>query len=57
MIMININVYFTAYYLKKDQIYIVYLRNLQYQAKKVKVKVNPKSIILQKYHNFLDLFP
>lgn len=55
--MIDANTYHAACYWKRAQVFAVSLKDLQYQIKKeAKAENNPKSIILEDYHNFLDIF-
>lgn len=55
--MINVYTYYTTYYLKNTQVFIISLKNLQYQVKKeAKVKIDPKNIVSKEYHDFLNTF-
>ena len=55
--MINTNTYQTAYKLKKARVFAIFMKNLEYQVEKeAKSKTNPKTIILEKYQDFLDVF-
>lgn len=54
---IGVNAYCTACKLKKAHVFALSIRNLKYQAKKkTRPKTNSKSIVLEEYHNFLDVF-
>lgn len=54
---IGIDAYCAACYLKKAQVFTIFIRNIQYQAKKkAKAKTNPKTVVSQKYHDFFDIF-
>ena len=55
--MISANVYHAACHLKRVQVFAISVRNIQYQAeKKTRAKTDPKSVILQEYHDFLNVF-
>lgn len=55
--MICTNTYCAACHWKEAQIFALSMRDIQYQAgKKARAETNPKNIILQEYHNFLDIF-
>ena len=55
--MIGADAYYAACWLKRAQVFIVSIKDIQYQAeKKTRVKTNPKNVILQKYHDFLNVF-
>ena len=55
--MIDTDTYYVIYYLKRAQVFIVSIKDIQYQAKKeARVETNLKNIVPQKYYNFL-MFP
>ncbi len=55
--MIGANAYYAACCLKKAQVFAISMRDIQYQAKKeARAETNPKSVILQEYHDFLNIF-
>lgn len=55
--MIEAKAYYVVYYVKKVQVFVISLKNFQYQAEKeVKIVTDLKSIILKKYHDFLNIF-
>lgn len=55
--MIDTDTYCLACKFKKAQILVVLMRNLELQAKKkTRLEIDVKSVILNKYHNFLDIF-
>ena len=55
--MIGMDAYCAAYCLKRAQMFAVSMRDIQYQAEKeARAKTNPKSVVPQKYHNFLNVF-
>ena len=55
--MIGIDTYCIAYYLKKAQMFVISMKNIQYQAEKeVKTKTNPKIVVAQESHDFLNVF-
>ena len=55
--MIGANAYCATCYLKKAQVFTISMRDIQYQAKKeARAETNPKSVIPQEYHIFLDVF-
>ena len=55
--MIDADAYHAACRLKKNQVFAVSMRDIQYQAEKeARAKTNPKSIVSQEYYNFLDVF-
>ena len=57
IIMISVDIYYIAYYLKKAQMFIILIKNIQYQAKKkVKAETNLKNVVFQKYYNFFYVF-
>ena len=46
-----------ACHLKKAQMFTVSMKDIQYQVeKKVKVETDPKNVVTQEYHDFLDIF-
>ena len=48
---------FAVCHLKEAQIFVISMKNIQYQAKnKVRAEINSKSIIPKKYHDFLNIF-
>ena len=55
--MIGIDVYHAACRLKRAQVFAVSMKDIQYQAEKeARAKTDPKSVVLQEYHDFLDVF-
>lgn len=53
---INVNAYYLICKLKKAQIFIIFIKDLKFQAaKKVKPEINFKSFIPKEYYNLLDL--
>ena len=55
--MIGANAYRVAYRLKGAQVFAVSMRDIQYQAEKeARAETNPKSVVPQEYHDFLDVF-
>ena len=55
--MIDTDIYQTVCKLKETYIFIVFIRNLEYQAKKkAKSETNLKIIIPEEYHNLLNIF-
>lgn len=55
--MISADTYYTIYKLKETQVFTISMRDLKYQiAKRTKPETNSRSIILEKYHNFLNIF-
>ncbi len=56
IVMISANANYVACRLKEAQMFVISMRNIQYQAEKeVRTKTNPKNIVLQEYHDFLDV--
>lgn len=54
---IDADAYYAARRLKKAQVFIISIRDIQYEAKKaVKAEIDPKRIPSQKYHVFCDIF-
>lgn len=54
---INPDVYCAACWLKDVQLFVVSIRDIQYQAEKeTRVKIDPKNVVSQEYKNFLDIF-
>ena len=48
--MISIDTYYIACCLKNAQVFVVLMRDIQYQAKKkARAETNPKNVIFQKY--------
>ena len=55
--MIGTDAYCTACCLKKVQVFALSMRDIQYQAKKeAKAETDLKSVVSQKYHDFLNVF-
>lgn len=55
--MIGIDAYYITCHLKKAQVFILFLRDFQYQiTKKAKAKINSKNIIPEEYYDFLIYF-
>ena len=55
--MIGIDTYYIACHLKKAQVFILFLRDFQYQIKKkAKAKINSKNIVPEEYYDFFDIF-
>ena len=55
--MIGVDTYRAACYLKRAQVFALSIRDIQYQAeKKARAETDPKSVVPQEYHNFLDVF-
>lgn len=56
-VIIAINIYCMICKLKKAQVFTISLRNLKYQVKKeTRLETDLKTMVLVKYHNFLDVF-
>ena len=54
---IGANIYCIAQCFKRAQIFALLIKNIQYQAKKeARAEINPKSVVLQKYYNFHNVF-
>lgn len=55
--MIGIDVYCTACKLKRTQVFDVSIKDLEYQVEKeARPKTNSKSVVLEDYHDFLNIF-
>lgn len=55
--MISAHAYYAACVLKRAQVFVISLQDIQYQAeKKPGVETDRKSVIAQEYPNFLDVF-
>lgn len=55
--MIGANTYSAAYKSKKAQALAVSIRHLEYKIEKeTRIKTDLRNIILEEYHNFLDIF-
>lgn len=55
--MIDANTYCKICKLKKTQVFVAFMKNLEYQAdKEVGSKIDLKSVMLKKYYDFLDVF-
>ena len=55
--MIGVNAYCTACRLKRAQVFAVSMRDIQYQTEKeARAETDPKSVVPQEYHDFLDVF-
>ena len=54
---IGADAYCAACRLKGAQVFVVSMRDIQYQAvKEDRAETNPTSVVPQEYHNFLDVF-
>ena len=54
---IGADAYYAVCHLKETQIFVLSIRDIQYQAKKkARAETNPISIVPQEYHDFLDDF-
>lgn len=57
VVIINANIYCISCKFKKAQVFTIFIKDLEYQAeKKARSKTNLKSVILEKYHNLLNVF-
>lgn len=57
IVMINMDTYCVTCHLKRTQVSIILMKDIQYQVEKEnKAETNLKSIISQKYDNFFDVF-
>ena len=55
--MIGANAYHATCKLKKTQVFAVFMKNLDYQVEKeARLETDLRSIVPEKYHDFLDLF-
>lgn len=55
--MIDADAYYAACKLKRAQVFIISIRDLEFQAaKKVRLETNLKSVILEKYYDLLYVF-
>ena len=55
---IGADAYYAACHLKGAQVFTVSMKDIQYQAEKeARTECNPKSVVPQEYHAFLDVFP
>ena len=55
--MIGADAYCAACHLKEAQVFVVSMRDIQYQAEKeARAETDPKSVVPQEYHDFLDVF-
>ena len=55
--MISADAYCLACQLKSAQVFAISIRDLEFQAeKKARPKKNPKTVILEEYHDLLDVF-
>lgn len=55
--MIGVNAYCVACKLKSAQVFVVSIKDWKYQtAKEAKPETDLRSIVLQEYHNLLDVF-
>lgn len=55
--MIGIDDYCAACRLKEAQVFAISMKNLEYQVEKeARPETNPRSIVLEKYNNFLNIF-
>ena len=55
--MIGADAYRAACHLKGAQVFAVSMRDIQYQAEKeARAETDPKSVVPQEYHDFLDVF-
>lgn len=54
---INVDAYYITFKLKKARFFALSIKHFKYQvAKKARFKINSKSLILEKYHEFLNVF-
>ena len=54
---IGANAHCAACHLKRAQVFAISMRDIQYQAEKeARAETNPKSVVPQEYHDFLDVF-
>lgn len=54
---INKNACYFAYKLKKVQVFVVFMRDLEFQVKKTtQLEIRSNSVILKKYHDFFNIF-
>ena len=54
---IDADVYCLACWLKEAQVFVIFIKNLEFQAeKRVRPETNPKTVILEKYYNLLYVF-
>lgn len=57
VILIDVDAYCTAYKLKRAQVFAISMKELEFQAtKEAKLETDLKSVIPEKYHDFLDIF-
>lgn len=57
IVIIGVNIYCVACCLKRAQIFVISIKNIQYQVKKeVRAEINLKRVVSKKYHNFLNIF-
>ena len=55
--MIGADAYRAACHLKRAQVFAISMRDIQYQAEKeARAETDPKSVVPQEYHDFLDVF-
>ena len=55
--MIDTDIYCITCKLKRAQVFAIFIKNLKYQAeKKARPETDPKNVIPEKYHDFLDVF-
>lgn len=53
---ISTNAYCTTCHLKKDQVFVILIKDIKFQAKKeTKTETNLENIVLEKYHKFFDI--
>ena len=55
--MIGADAYCVTCCLKRAQVFAVLIRDIQYQAEKeARAETDPKNVVPQEYHNFLNIF-
>lgn len=54
---ISADAYCAASYSRRDQVFVVFMRDIQYKGeKKARDKTNQISVVFQKYYDFLYIF-
>lgn len=57
ILILSVKVYYLTCKLKKARVFIVAMKNLKFQsAKEVKLENDLKTVVLENYYNFLDVF-
>ena len=57
VVIIDTDAYYIVCILKNAQVFAISMRELEFQeAKKAKPESDPKRIVTEEYHNFLDVF-